>query len=236
MTSTSSTMIVSERDASIQVLSSIMEKLNKKEQQKLNSFLPDIEAHILKTIGNVPEDRVKRKRRETIFAAAIYDTFLQYQQRTTIKVNVTCIADSMGLKPCAVNKVWLSLFDTRIKINLQCLERVRGKSKNPKNLVTEVVTLLNDAIVENSKKVRKWFASVETEAKELLGLLNDQSLKDYPPDILAVVAVYGVIRRQGKAMVPLSQLHASLLCRTSSSMISSVWLEVFGNVSVKRDD
>ncbi|MHA1423549.1 MAG: hypothetical protein ACTSSD_15790, partial [Candidatus Thorarchaeota archaeon] len=227
MASTSSTMAKPEMDASLQVLTSIMEKLSKEEQQKLGPFLSDIEGQILRTIEGVPEEKVKRKRREVIFAAAIYDTFLQYHQHTRTKVSLTIIAESLGLKATAVNSAWLALFDNRIKVDVERIEPIRGKSKNPKRLTSEVISNLKHAVPQASEDLDRWFTDVEKEAKELIGFLEKQALADYPPDMLAVGAVYSVIRRQGKPLVPLIQLDASLMCRTSLATISKLWVDIF---------
>lgn len=227
MASTSVTMTIPEKDASLQVLTSIMEKLNKEEQQKLEPHLSEIQEHIIKLVEDVPEEKVKRKRREAIFAAAVYDTFLQYQPHTQTKISVRVIAECLGLKSVPVNSAWLALFDHRVKLEPDKLERARGKSKNPKHLISEVMTNLKRAVPQTSEKLSTWFSDIEKDATDLFGLLDKDILKDYPLDELAAAAVYGVIRKQGKPMIPLSRQDASLLCGTSQATIFKLWADFF---------
>ncbi len=227
MASTSRTSVIPERDASSQVLSPILERLDEESLKRLEPFIPEIEQQLVRTIEGVSEEKLNRKSREGLTSAAIYDTFLQFEHLTKVRVRTEFIAESLGILPSVVNYTWRHLFDYRVRLDAGRIECINGRGKNLHQLISEVVRTLLRAVTEKPSGIKEWFASVEEQARDLIQFLNKEQLTQSPPDILALVAVYGVIKNQGKPMVPLSQRMASLVCGMSSAMVSKVWLEVF---------
>ena len=229
MASTSRTSMIPERDASSQVLSLILERLDEESLQRLEPFIPEIEEQLVRTIEGVSEERLNRKSREGLASAAIYDTFLHFEHLAKVRVRTEFIAQSLGILPSVVNYTWRHLFDDRVKLDAGRIECISGRGKNLHQLISDVVRTLFRAVMEKPSGIEKWFASVEEQARDLIYFLDKEQLTQSPPDILALVAVYGVIKNQGKPMVPLSQKQAGLVCNVSPQMISLVWTELFND-------
>ena len=149
-----------------------------------------------------------------------------------IKIRTESIAESFGILNSLVNTTWLRLFDNRVKLDVGRIECLNLKGRNPKRLVNAVIDSLQGAIQEKPPGILDWFASVARDAKNRIHLLDRELDKAYPPDIVATVAVYGMIKNQGKPIVPLSQKEAALVCNISPQMISKVWSELFCKGSI----
>ncbi len=225
MASTSS--VITKRDTDSQVLAPILDKLDKESLKKLEPFIAEIEEHIQQTVASVPENKRKRRGREAMMSAAIYDTFRVFEKRTKVRVRSEFIADSLGILMSVVNQNWRILFDIRVKLDRRHIEIISGESEDPDKLISEVVQSLQEALDEKTPEVQAWFNIIEEEAKALLMCLDRKRMMDYPPEIVAVAAVYGVVHCKGKPMVQLSQKIMSLTCSFSPAMISKVWLALF---------
>ena len=227
MASTSSTCVNTKRDADSQVLSPILDKLDEESLKKLEPFITEIQEHIQQMIASVPQKKLRHRSREGMMAAAIYDTFLIFEQRSKVRVRSEFIAGCLGIHTSALNKNWRVLFDTRVKLNWQRIECVTGCNENLDELISEVVQSLHDALEEKTLELLSWFTKIEEEAKDILECLNKRRIIEYPPEIVAATAVYGAIQNKGKPMVQLSQRDLSFTCSCSPPMISKVWRKLF---------
>ena len=225
MASTSSMSAVTKEDS--QVLSPILERLGEEVRQRLEPFISEIEEHIQRTVSMVRPEKLKRRSKEGVLSAAIYDTFLIFEKRTKVRIRNKFIAECLGVQMFVVNQNWRDLFDDRVKIERHRIVSVFGSSDDPVKLISEVVQVFLDALVEKIPRVEEWFALVEEEAKDLLKCLDRKRIMDYPPEVVAATAVYSVIQCEGKPMVQLSQRDASLTCSFSQAMVNKVWLELF---------
>lgn len=225
MASTSS--VITKRDTDSQVLAPILEKLDEKSLKRLEPFIAEIEKHLQQTIASVAQNKLRRRSREVMISAAIYDTFLIFEKRTKVRVRSEFIGECLGILTCVVNMNWRALFDNRVKLDRNRIEIISGKSEDIDKLVSEVVQSLHEALEEKTPEIQKWFNIIEEEAKDLLMCLDRRRMMDYPPEIVAVTAVYGVVQCKGKPMVQLSQKIMSLTCSFSPAMISKVWLALF---------
>ena len=127
---------------------------------------------------------------------------------------------------------WRALFDNRVKLDNYRIECISGKSEDIDELISEVVQSLHDALEEKTPEAQEWFTKIEEEGKYLLMCLDKRRLMDYPPEIVAVTAIYGAIQYEGKPMVQLSQRDLSFTCCFSPQMISKVWKELFHEGSI----
>ena len=73
MTSTSS--VITKRDADSQVLSPILDKLDDESLKRLEPFIAEIEEYIQQAVSSVPQNKLRRRSRKALISAAIYDTF-----------------------------------------------------------------------------------------------------------------------------------------------------------------
>ncbi|MCK5265545.1 MAG: hypothetical protein KAR03_08055 [Candidatus Thorarchaeota archaeon] len=225
MTSTSS--VITKRDADSQVLSPILDKLDDESLKRLEPFIAEIEEYIQQAVSSVPQNKLRRRSRKALISAAIYDTFRVFEKRTKVRIRSEFIADCLGILMSVLNQNWRTLFDIRVKLDRNRIEIISGESEDIDKLVSEVVHSLQDALEEKTPEVQAWFNIIEEEAKDILMRLDRKRMMDYPPEIVAVAAVYGVVQCKGKPMVQLSQKIMSLTCSFSPAMISKVWLALF---------
>lgn len=234
MASTSSTSMTTKRDADSQVLSPILEKLDEESLKRLEPFITEIEEHLQQTVAGVAQKKLRRRSREVMVSAAIYDTFLIFEKRTKVRVRSEFIGECLRILTSVVNTNWRALFDNRVKLDINRIECISGQSEDIDELISEVVQSLHDGLVKKTPEIQKWFTKIEEEAKDLLMCLDKGRIIEYPPEIVAVTAVYGAIQSEGKPMVQLSQRDLSFTCTFSPQMISKVWKDLFheGRLSV----
>ena len=225
MASTSSTSMTTK--VTSQVLSPILEKMDEDSLKKLEPFIAEIEEHLQQTIASVAPNKLRRRSREVMISAAIYDTFLIFEKRTKVRVRSEFIGQCLGILTCVVNMNWRALFDNRVKLDNYRIEIITGKSVDLDELISEVVHSIHDAVEEKTPELLSWFTKIEEEAKDILKCLNKRRIIEYPPEIVAATAVYGAIQNKGKPMVQLSQRDLSFTCSCSPPMISKVWRKLF---------
>ncbi|GAH12228.1 unnamed protein product, partial [marine sediment metagenome] len=223
----STSSVITKRGADSQVLSPILDKLDEESLKRLEPFIAEIEEYIQQTVSSVPQNKLRRRSREALISAAIYDTFLVFEKRTKVRVRSEFIAECFGILMSVLNQNWRVLFDIRVKLDRNRIEIISRESEDIDKLVSEVVQSLHDASEKKTPEVQEWFTTIEDKAKDLLLCLDRRRIQNYPPEIVAVTSVYGVVQCEGKPLVQLSQRIMSLTCSFSPAMISKVWLELF---------
>lgn len=228
MASISSTRVTAERDVVSKSMPVLLDSMSEEERQQLDQWLSEIEEYAQQSIARLKNIQVSRRRPEIIAAAAIYQSFLEFENRTQVQVRIPFISKSLGITPCATNEAYRALFDRRVKIQSHRVGCIRMSSEVPTNLVMEIVDSLQNALEEQTSRTADWLVSVQAEAISMVGSLTDAQRASYDPDVLAAAAIYGAIQMQpSRDVVQVAQKDIALTCRCSAAMVSKVWLNLF---------
>lgn len=222
--------IIGSTSAVSEVMNHIVEKLEDGQREKLAQWIKLIEEHAEKIVQNLTPGQLKRRKPEVVAAAAVYDAFLEFECRTTIKLGLPTMHKALGQSPCSINTTWIRLFDNRASLMGDYLDRVYiEKNGLPSAAVSRVIQALTKAVYEMTPEVKKWLEKIEIEATELTQSLKPD-IVNRDPLLIAVTVIYAAIQRHhGKMMVRISQRDLSLLSTSSPAMISKCWLELFEN-------
>ena len=211
-----------------EVMNLIVDKIEDDQREKLSHWIKLIEEHAEKIVHALTPAQLKRRKPEVVAAAAVYDAFLEFESRTTIKLRLPMMHEALGQSPCSINTTWNRLFDNRASLMGDYLDRVYiEKNGLLSDAVSSVIQALTKAVYEMTTEVKKWLEKIEIEAIELArSLKSDIVSRD--PLLIAVTVIYAAIQRHhGKMMVRISQRDLSLLSTSSPAMISKCWLELF---------
>jgi len=211
-----------------EVMSLIVEKLEDNQRERISQWIKPIEEHAEKIVQALTPAQLKRRRPEVVAAAAIYDAFLEFESRTTIKLGFPMMQETLGQSHCSINTTWKRLFDNRASLMGDYLDDVYVKKNGLlSDAVSSVMRGLTRAVHELTPEVKKWLEKIEIEAIELAQSLK-LNIVSSDPLLIAVTVVYAAIQRHhGKMMVQISQRNLSLLSTSSPAMISKCWLELF---------
>ena len=211
-----------------EVMNLIVDKIEDDQREKLSHWIKLIEEHAEKIVHALTPAQLKRRKPEVVAAAAVYDAFLEFESRTTIKLRLPMMQEALSQSPCTINTTWNRLFDNRASLMGDYLDRVYiEKNGLLSDAVSSVIQALTKAVYEMTTEVKKWLEKIEIEAIELArSLKSDIVSRD--PLLIAVTVIYAAIQRHhGKMMVRISQRDLSLLSTSSPAMISKCWLKLF---------
>ncbi len=211
-----------------EVMNLIVDKIEDDQREKLSHWIKLIEEHAEKIVHALTPAQLKRRKPEVVAAAAVYDAFLEFESRTTIKLRLPMMQEALSQSPCTINTTWNRLFDNRASLMGDYLDRVYiEKNGLLPDAVSSVIQALTKAVYEMTAEVKKWLEKIEIEAIELArSLKSDIVSRD--PLLIAVTVIYAAIQRHhGKMMVRISQRDLSLLSTSSPAMISKCWLKLF---------
>ncbi|MGY5872519.1 MAG: hypothetical protein RTV72_09755 [Candidatus Thorarchaeota archaeon] len=219
-----------ERDASSQVLTLIIEKMNEEDRKQVDPFIPEIEEHIQQRLAEVHPRRTTRRKMEAVRAAAAYDAFLMFENRTKVRMRTPMMAKALGVPVPRINTTWKVLFDVRVMIDRSRLERIYTTDESAGERVSMVIQTLMRALEENTKESEEWFSEIEKEAISLVEQVNHEG---HHPDVVAGAAVYGAIKYDTNIPAAhIAQRDVAYACCYSSAMISKVWLDLFNEGSI----
>ncbi len=228
MTSTSSARITVERDAVSQSMSLLVENMSEEAQQQLGQWLPEIKEHAVKSIAELTRLQTSKRRPQIIVAAAIYQAFLEFENRTRFVLRTRFISGTLGLTLCSISQAYCNLFDRRVRVLSHRIERVRMLSEDPADLVSEIVASLMNALEEQTPEAVDWLAGVREDAISMVNSLERRQRASCEPDVLAAAAVFGAAQRQTtRAVVHVAQRDIAMACRYSQALVSKVWLRLF---------
>ena len=210
-----------------EVMNLIVEKLENDQREKLSHWIKIIEEHAEKIVFELTPAQLKRRKPEVVAAAAIYDAFLEFESRTTIKLRLPLTHEALGQSTCSINTTWNRLFDNRVSLMGDYLDEVYiEKNGLPSDAISSVIQALTRAVHKLTPEVKKWLEKIEIEAIELTQSLKPENSWDTL--LIAVTVVYAAIQRHhGKMMIRISQRDLSLLSTSSPAMVSKCWLELF---------
>ena len=211
-----------------EVMSLLVEKLEDDQREKLSHWIKLIEEHAEKIVHALTPAQLKRRKPEVVAAAAIYDAFLEFESRTTIKLRLPMIQEALSQSSCTINTTWNRLFDNRASLMGDYLDRVYiEKNGLLSDAVSTVIHALTKAVYGLTTEVKNWLEKIEIESIELIQSLNPD-IVSRDQLLIAVTIVYAAIQRHhGKMKVRISQRDLSLLSTSSPAMISKCWLELF---------
>ncbi len=211
-----------------EVMSLLVEKLEDDQREKLSHWIKLIEEYAEKIVHALTPAQLKRRKPEVVAAAAIYDAFLEFESRTTMKLRLPLMHEALGQSSCIINTTWNRLFDNRASLMGDYLDRVYiEKNGLLSDAVSTVIHALTRAVYGLTTEVKNWLEKIEIESIELTQSLNPD-IMSRDQLLIAVTIVYASIKRHhGKMMIRISQRDLSLLSTSSPAMISKCWLELF---------
>ena len=211
-----------------EVMNRLVEKLEDDQREKISHWIKLIEEHAEKIVQTLTHAQLKRRKPEVVAAAAVYDAFLEFESRTTIKLRLPMMHEALGHSHCSINTTWIRLFDNRASLMGDYLDRVYiEKNGLPSDAVSSVIHTLTRAIYEKTTEVKNWLEKIEIAAIELTQSLKPD-IASMDPLLIAVTVIYAAIQlHHGKKMVRISQRDLSLLSSYSPAIISRCWLELF---------
>ena len=220
--------IIGSASAVSEVMNLLVDKIEDDQREKLLHWIKLIEEYAEKIVHALTPAQLRRRKPEVVAAAAVYDAFLEFKSRTTIKLRLPMMHEALGQSSCSINTTWNRLFDNRASLMGDYLDRVYiEKNGLPSDAVSSVMHALTRAVYQLTTEVKKWLAKIETEAIELTQSLKP-AIVSRDPLLIAVTVVYATIQRHhGKMRVRISQRDLSLLSTSSPAMISKCWLELF---------
>jgi hypothetical protein len=222
--------IIDEKSIISEMLEVILEKLGDEDRKRMNPWIHDIEEYSEQLVLGLKQKKISKRRPEILAAAAIYDAFLEYESRTTVKFGLPLMKEMFGFAPCSINSAWTQLFDSRALLRKDYLNPVySNKSLSQKDAVFAVVNNINRAIIGTNTDVEKWITNIRSLACQLLERIDSSNAAGYDCVLVATAAIYAAIRRYtGKPRIQISQRDLAQFCNHSPAMLSKVWLELFG--------
>jgi hypothetical protein len=213
------------------VMNFVVEKLDDPEREKLSHWMKPIEEHAEKIIRNLMPAQLKRRKMEVVAAAAVYDAFLEFESRTSVRLGLPLMHEALGRSQCSINTTWNKLFDSRGSLRGEQLGVVYvDKNGSLADAIANVMQALAKAVDEVTPIMNRWLEDIRTEAIELSQLVSPDIVKNYDPLTGAVTIIYAAIQRHhGKMQVRIAQRNLSLLSATSPALISKCWIELFEN-------
>ena len=210
-----------------EVMNRLVEKLENDQREKLSHWIKIIEEYAEKIVLELTPAQLKRRKPEVVAAAAVYDAFLEFESRTTIKLRLPLMHEALGQSTCSINTTWNRLFDNRGSLMGDYLDEVYiEKNGMLSDAISPVIRALTRAVHKLTPEVKNWLEKIEIEAIELTQSLKPENSWDTL--LIAVTVVYAAIQRHhGKMMIRISQRDLSLLSTSSPAMVSKCWLELF---------
>ena len=213
-----------------EVMTRLIESLTDDQKEKLNQWTKSIEdAAEVKVLKLIPK-QLKKRKPEVVAAAAIYDTFLEFESRTKVKVGLNQMQKVLGQSACSINTSWKRLFDNRVSLKGEFLDLVYTERDGTVTAaISNVIQALERAVEQPTSEAMTWLEAIHAEAIELSKIISSSNATKYDTLIVAITTIYAAIQRHhGKMMIRIGQRDLSLLASTSPAMISRCWIEFFG--------
>jgi hypothetical protein len=213
------------------VMNLLVEKLDDTQREKLSHWIKLIEEHAESVVRNLTPAQLKRRKMEVVSAAAVYDAFLEFESRTTVKLRLPLMHEALGRSQCTINTTWNKLFDSRGALRGNQLDVVYiSKSGSLTDAISNVIQALAKAVDKLTPEISKWLDDIKTEAIELTQSVPQDIVNNYDTLTGAVTIIYAAIQHHhGKMQVKISQRDLSLLSATSPALISKCWIDFFEN-------
>jgi len=212
------------------VMTRLVDSLTDDQKEKLTQWTESIEDAAEVKVQKLIPKQLKRRKPETVAAAAIYDAFIEFESRTKVKVGLNQMQEVLGQKACSINTSWKRLFDNRVSLRGEFLDLVYTERKGTiSDAISNVIQALKRAVEKPTKEAMTWLKEIHTEAIELSKIISSSDAARYDTLIVAITTIYAAIQQHhGKMMIQIGQRDLSLLASTSPAMISKCWIEFFG--------
>lgn len=211
------------------MMTRLLESIPDEQKEKLAQWIGEIETAAEEKVQELTEKQLKKRNREAVAAAAIYDSFLQFESRTDVQVGFNQMQTALGRSACSINTAWKRLFDNRVYLRGESLDMVlTERDGTVYDAISKVIHALKRAAEKITQEAVKWLEEIETEAIELSKTIPSSTIDRYDALLIAITTIYTAIQwHHGKAMIPIGQKDLSLLAATSPAMISKCWIELF---------
>lgn len=211
----------------------LIQGFSEEQREKLSQWVVSIEDTAEAKIQNLHRqmpNKLKRKNPEVLAAAAIYDTFLEYESRTDVKLGLNLMQNSLGLTGCSINNAWSRLFDNRVFVRGSFLHlKYEEREGKLDDVISNVIQALKKAADSPTEEALKWLHEIRKEALEISSTIPSYSQDRYDVLLVASAVIYAAAKQHvGKMMFQFGQRELSLLASTSPAMISKCWLDIFG--------
>jgi len=144
-----------------EVMNRLAEKLENDQREKLSHWVKIIEEHADKIVLELTPAQLKRRKPEVVAAAAVYDAFLEFESRTTIKLRLPVMHEALGQSTCSINTTWNRLFDNRVSLMGDYLDEVYvEKNGLLSDAISSVIHALTRAIHKSTPEVKNWLEKI----------------------------------------------------------------------------
>lgn len=217
-----------ERNSIADAVNRILENLDNNAKSKVTPYIPQIEEHALQLIDNLRPKDTRRRKGDVVIAAAIYDTFLEFESRTGVLIRLPFIEDTLGQRRCSINSTWTNLFDDRVTLLPERLVSIRlRKDQGIDDAIVLVVERLAKAIHDKQQHVIDWLEEIKIGSIELIDRLPNTYTSVYDPLVIAVTIIYAAVKfYHGKMAIKISQRDLADLSGFSTSLVSKCWVEL----------
>ncbi|MHA1136417.1 MAG: hypothetical protein ACTSSE_08025 [Candidatus Thorarchaeota archaeon] len=212
------------------VMTRLIENLPDDQKENLTHWIEDIETTAEEKVRKLDPKQIKKRKPEAVAAAAIYDTFIQFESRTRVKIGLIQMQTALGQTACSINTAWKRLFDNRVYLRGEFLDVIYTENDwTVSDAVSNVMQVLRRAVETPTPEATTWLAEIEKESIELSKTIPSGVTDSYDSLLVAITVIYTTIQLyHGKRMIPIGQKDLSLLAATSPAMISKCWIEFFG--------
>ena len=211
------------------IMTQLVDRFTNEQRKQLSQWVKAIENTAETKVQNLDTKQLKRQDPDVVAAAAVYDTFVEYESRTNVKVGLSLMQRALKRTMCSINNAWKKFFDNRVFLLCESLELgyIEGDA-TLSDAISKVIQALTRALDSPTKEAVKWIKEIETEALELATTLLPSSIERYDILLVANAMIYAAAKQHiGKMIVQLGQRELSLLASTSPAMISKCWLDLF---------
>ena len=210
------------------IMRSVIEKLDDDEQESVSPWSRQIEEYAESLLRKLAPSHFKRKKREVVVAAAVYDAFLEFESRSNVRTSLQLLHEILGRSECSINSAWKNLFDNRCSLRGNLLEMPYSeRDSSLSETVTNVVQNIRKAVDNLDADTRKWLEEIEIEAKELSMSLPQSITENFDTLTIAITLAYAAMKlHHGKMKIRITQRNLSLLASLSPSIISKCWLAI----------
>jgi hypothetical protein len=224
-----SVQITEDKSIISEMLVRILEKLSNEERERIETWLPLIEEHVEQLILGLKRKAINARRYEILAAASIYDAFLEYESRSSVKFRLPLMEETFHLRPCSINSTWTRLFNKRVLLRKDYLIPVYSNSSfTHRDAVDAVLTNIKRALFEKRDDVETWIDEIRLLTFRLLETMDNAKAAEYDTVLVGIAAIYAAIRKYpGQPRIQISQRDLAQFCNHSPAMLSKIWLDLF---------
>jgi hypothetical protein len=218
---------VQKEDHVAQVMNLFEPVLVEDEVSRLAPWFPEIEEKARELVQQLRPNETKALHPMVVASAALYDSFLHFESRTSTLIVFSRFRDATDLSVHRIQKVWKRFFDKRVYLDIRRLTPIDiSANDTPSSLVPAIVTQIKRALDEESEVVSEWLASVEASA---LDIVKDPSFgSEEVPEVVAAASVYeGANRYHGKKLVHLPHRLLGRISGWGEAKVARVTKELF---------